>query len=96
METYHSLYKNEVRAIEITIDDNDGSDFVPSAAYVQVLDEDGNTVVSEQAALVSLNTVATAIGVTVTATVGNYKIVWRILHSTHTYYHITNLEVQDW
>ncbi len=95
METYKSMYQNEARALEIEINDNDGASFAPSAAHVQVLDENGSTVVAEQAALVANNTIATVIGTTVTATPGEYKIIWRILHSVHTYYHVTKLEVQE-
>lgn len=95
METYQSMYQNEIRALQIEIDDDDGQDFAPSAAYVQVKDSSGSTVVAEQAALVLNNTIATLIGTTVTATVGEYKIIWRILHSNHTYYHITILTVQE-
>ena len=92
--TYQAFYQNEVRALQIEIDDNDGTDFAPSAAYVSVKDEDGTEVVAEQAALVSSNTVSTLIGTTVTGTIGTYKVIWRILHSQHTYYHVTELEIQ--
>lgn len=94
-QTYQSFLQNEVRALQIEIDDNDGTNFSPSAAYVQVQDNSGTEVVAEQAALVSGNTVSTLIGTTVTATVGKYKVIWRILHSEHTYYHITTLEIQQ-
>lgn len=93
--TYQSFYQNEVRALQLEIDDNDGTDFVPSGAYVQVQDSDGDTVVAEQAALVSLNTVSTLIGTSVTSVVGEYRVIWRILHSQHTYYHITELQVES-
>lgn len=95
METYQSFYKGEIRALRVTIDDQDGADFAPSAAYVQIKDKNGETVVAEQAALVSSNTVSTLIGTTVTDSVGTYKVIWRILHSVHTYYHITELEIQE-
>ncbi len=95
METYQSMYEGEIRALELEIDDDDGANFVPSGAFVQVLDDTGATVVAEQAALVVNNTVATLIGTTVTATPGEYKIIWRIIHSVHTYKHVTILEVQE-
>jgi hypothetical protein len=95
METYQSFYQNEVRALELTIDDQDGSDFAPSAAFTQVVDESNTVVIAEQAALVTGSNVRTTIGTTVTGTVGTYKVIWRILKSGHTYYHVTVLTVQE-
>jgi len=95
METYQAFYQNEIRALQITINDQDGDSFAPSAAYVQVQDSTGTEVVAEQPAQVTANTVTTLIGTAVTATVGKYKIIWRISHSLHTYYHVSELEVME-
>ena len=94
MNTYQSFYQNEIRALELTIDDQDGNDFIPSAAWVEVQDSAGTAVVAEQAAMVDSGNIRTVIGVATTGTVGTYKIIWRIGYSGHTYYHVTILEVQ--
>ena len=95
-ETYQSFYVNEDRALEITINDQDGNDFAPSAAWAQVITDKGATVIAEQAAMVVDNKIRTLIGTTVTATAGEYKVIWRIGYAGHTYYHITIFEVQEW
>jgi len=95
MNTYQSFYQNEVRALELTINDQDGNDFIPSAAYAQVKTDKGVQVVAEQSAQVDSNQVRTIIGTTVTATAGEYKVIWRILYSQYIYYHTTILEVQE-
>jgi len=95
MNTYQSFYQNEIRALELTINDQDGNNFYPSAAYAEVKTDTGVQVVAEQPAMVDSNQVRTLIGTTVTATVGEYKVIWRILYSGYTYYHITILEVQE-
>lgn len=94
--TYQAINKNEVRAIQISINDQTGSDFVPSAAFAKVIDESEDTVVEEQSAMVSGSNVYTVIGTTVTATIGEYTIIWRIVYGQYTYYHATTLEVTDW
>ncbi len=94
-ETYQAFYQNEIRALQITINDQDGAAMAPSAAWVQIQDSTGAEVIAEQAAQVTANTVATLIGTTVTGTVGKYKIIWRISHNVHTYYHVSELEVME-
>ena len=94
--TYQSFYVNEDRALEITINDQDGNDFAPSAAWAQVRTDTGTIVIAEQSAMVVGNQIRTIIGTTVTATAGEYKVIWRITYGGHTYFHITILEVQEW
>ena len=96
MNTYQSFYINEIRALELTINDREGQPFCPSGATVTIKNESGSTVVSEQAAMVSTNRVRTIIGTTVTSTVGEYKVIWKIRYGSYSYYHVTILEVQDW
>jgi hypothetical protein len=94
-ETYQSMYQNEIRALELTINDQDGAVFAPSAAYTSVRDSDGTTVVAEQDAQVDNNQIRTIIGTAVTATPGEYDVIWRIITTEYTYYHITQLEIQE-
>ena len=93
MYTYQALYQNEVRAVELTINDQDGQDFAPSAAYAEIVNSSGNTVVAEQAAQIIGNTVLTIVGTLVTANIGKYKIKWTLMKSGYTYRHATDLEV---
>lgn len=95
MRTYQTLYEGEIRAVEITINDQDGQDFEPDSATAKVLDEDENTVVTEQAATTSGNQIYTVIGTTTTSNTGKYKIIWKIIKGSYTYYHATDLEVHD-
>jgi len=93
MITYQTLYQNEIRAVELTINDQDGIDFAPSAAYATIETETGVTVVAEQAAMVTGNQIYTVVGTATTATIGKYKILWRILKDGYTYKHRTDLEI---
>jgi hypothetical protein len=95
-ETYQAFYVDEIRALEITINDQTGAPFESDAASASVLDSDGNTVVD----WVPLGpsdggTVSTLIGRTVTANTGNYKIIWRLLQGEYIYYQVTELEIVD-
>lgn len=93
--TQQEMHTNEIRPLEITINDHVGNPFSPSAAYATVYDEDGTEVVAEQAAMVIVDRVYTIIGTTTTATAGRYTVKWRILYGGYTYYHATDLEVVD-
>ena len=91
--TQQEFNQNEIRKLELTINDEDGQNFIPSAAYVQVLSKSGTTVVAEQSADISVNKVSTVINSTTTGTVGKYKVIWRLRKSLYTYYHLTEIEV---
>ncbi len=91
--TYQELNINEIRAIQLIIEDNDGVEFAPSAAYVTVKDKQGNTKVPTQQAFVSGNGVSTIIGSITTSAAGNYNVIWELNKSGYTYYHCTELQV---
>jgi hypothetical protein len=96
MKTYQTMYQNEIRALEITIRDQDGNTFAPDTAYFSVYDEDGvavGNVPENQSAQVTNNTVIALIGTATTAQLGVYHIVWKIVKNSYTYYHTTYLEV---
>ena len=95
MRTYQQLIQNERRAVELSIDDQDGNTFTPSAAYAQVNDSNGTVVTVEAPAFIDGTTSAvyTIVGTAVTANVGEYMIVWRLKKEGYTYYHATDLEV---
>jgi len=95
MKTYLTLYKNEKRAVELEIDDSDGQDFILGSSNSSVLDANNNVIVSEQAVYTYSNKAYTIIGTATTGTIGLYKIKWKIVKGSYTYYHITNLEVID-
>lgn len=93
--TLQSFLQNEIRALEITVRDQDGNAFTPTGAFTEVQDVNGETVVAEQAASVVNNTVNTIIGIATTAQIGTYYIIWRLIDSAgpYTYFHVTELEV---
>jgi hypothetical protein len=94
-ETYQAFYVNEVRKLEITVNDEDGNPFTGFTGDVSVLDSVGQTIIPEAVATVDENTISTTITQTTTAAAGDYKIVWKISKSGHIYYHITELAVLD-
>jgi len=91
--TYQELNINEIRAIQLIIEDNDGIDFAPSAAYVTIQDKQGNIKVPSQQAFVINNSVSTIVGSMTTSATGRYNVIWELLKSGYTYYHCTELEV---
>ena len=95
--TSQSLYSGESRAVTITILDRNHTAFVPtSASTYKVTDDDGVEVIAEINATNSSNTLTCVIGTDVTATVGNYYIIWTIVDSNgYTYKHKTYLNVID-
>ena len=95
MRTYQTMYQNEVRALEITINQQDGQEFTPSGAFVTITDAEDNIVLAEQTAQVEDNFVRTVIGTLVTQTIGEYKVLWKIVKEPYTYYHVTDLDVVE-
>ena len=91
--TIQNVYQNEIRTMEMTLYDQSHATFTPSAAFYQVVDNDGTEVLAEATATVSANVIQGIINTTVTATVGSYVIIWRIVQSGSTYYHKTLLDV---
>ena len=91
--TYQTLSIYEVRTLEITIIDQDGNAFAPDSVYYSVIDSDSATVVAEILAAKNSNVIFADIDTTVTATVGIYKVIWKITKNSKIYYHVTQLEV---
>lgn len=94
--TYITFYQNEVRAATITIRDQDYTAVTPtSASTFQVTNCEGTVVLTEDNATVSSNTLTGVITTTVTANVGDYYIIWKIVDDDgYIYYHRTGLEVK--
>lgn len=95
MHTLQTMYENEIRAVEITILDQDNVAFEPDTAYVTIYDYDDDIVVAETAATIVLNAVSIVINTVTTVSTGNYKLKWRIVKDSYTYYHLTNLIVLE-
>jgi methionine-rich copper-binding protein CopC len=92
--TYQELNINEIRAVELTIENKDGVSFSPSAAWVTVNDSQGNDIVARQSASTSGNQISTVIGTITTSATGDYSIIWEMLSGDgYIYYHCTQLEV---
>lgn len=96
-ETHETFWKNEVKALQITVrDEDDNSKIEPDGAVYVVYNENGTEVVTEQVASVSSNQVSCLIGTAVTATPGNYYVIWTITKGQYTYVHRTAVEVEEW
>jgi hypothetical protein len=95
MRTYQTLYKNENRAVEITVNDQDGQPFISTAASASVYDSSNEIVVPINPARVEDNKIQTIIGTTVTSTVGKYKIVWKLWKDDYIYFHSTDVVVEE-
>lgn len=91
--TYQELNIGEIRKVELTIEDQDGLAFIPSAAYIQVNDKDGNVIIPKQSAVIQNNLVNTTIGTVVTSAEGRYNLIWDFHKNGLTYYHCTELEI---
>lgn len=91
--TYQELNINEIRAIQLIIEDNDGIEFIPSASYVTIQDKQGNVKVPRQAAFTIDNSISTIVGTMTTSATGYYNVIWELYKSGYTYYHCTELEV---
>jgi len=93
MRTYQELNQNEIRDIKLSLTDEDGTSFAPSACTYTIDNSAGTTVITSTNATISTNTVTASIGTTVTVTIGSYKLTWIIKKSGSTYYHITDIQV---
>ncbi len=95
MRTYQTLFKDEVRAVELTIRDETGTLYTPSAGYSQIFDEDGNQITTQQGTYITTGKIYTIVDTNTTANIGKYKIVWSLLNYGYTYYHATELTVVE-
>ena len=103
--TYQSFYQNEERALQLEIDDNAGTDFVPSAANYQIEDKTGTVIIPWEPAMVVGNTVSINITNVITATPAVYKVIWEIISwqapappwpgKPLSYFHVTELTIQQ-
>lgn len=93
-DTYVEMNTNEVRAIRVSIRDQDDSKFLPSSVTYTVVDSNDETVKSGSATIDD-NIMIALIDTDVTGTAGDYDVIWKITKDSYTYYHKTNLIVND-
>jgi hypothetical protein len=93
--TTQTLVQGEHRAITITVLDQNNTAVIPtSASTFKVTDDDGTEILTEANATVSSNTMTGVITTAVTATIGRYYIIWKIIDTdSYIYYHKTLLQV---
>lgn len=91
--TYQELNQNEVRTVQLTIEDTDGVEFAPSAAYATIKDKSGNTVVPQQTASLQDNNVYVTVNTMTTSAEGSYNLIWELRKDGFVYYHCTELEI---
>lgn len=99
MKTYLTIYQNEQRAAELEIRDQNDIEYTPTLVYAKIINSIGTTVLSETQAVVTGNKATILITSTISATIGDYEIVWRITktsgETTYTYYHKTQLVIEE-
>ena len=99
MKTYLTIYQNEQRAAELEIRDQDDAAYTPSLVYAKVVNNIGSIVMAEVPALIIGNKAVILITSTVSANIGEYEIIWRILQTagetTYTFYHKTQLSIEE-
>lgn len=99
MKTYLTIYQGEQRAVELEIRDQDDTEYTPTKVYAKVVDDTGATVMDETECVVTTNTATILIQSTDTDTIGDYEIIWRITktvnETTYTYYHKTQLVIEE-
>jgi hypothetical protein len=95
MKTYLSFYKNEIRAVQIYIRDQDDVDFIPDGTSTYTVVAPSGTVIPEVVAMVSGSSLTGLIDLNVTYLPGTYDIIWKIMKGSYIYYHKTDLQVLD-
>lgn len=99
MKTYLTVYQGEQRAAELEIRDQNDDVYVPTVVYAKIVNSGGVIVMAETAALLINNTASILITSDLSATIGDYEIVWKIVKSagqtTYTFYHKTQLIIEE-
>ncbi len=99
MKTYLTVYQGEQRAAELEIRDQNDDIYTPSTVFAKIVDTSGTTVMPEVAALLINNTASILITSELSATIGDYEIVWRIVktagETSYTFYHKTQLTIEE-
>jgi hypothetical protein len=93
MQTYITIYKNEKRAIQLHMNDNDNDNYQCNSAYASVVDSNGNNIRRERPCYTDDESAWDLIETDVTGTAGIYYIIWKILNTNEVIYHSTKLEV---
>ena len=91
--TYQTMSLYEVRVLELTIIDQDGNAFAPDNVYYTIENSSGTELVSSTLAAMNSNVIFADVDTTITATVGTYKVIWKITKNSKIYYHVTQITV---
>jgi hypothetical protein len=99
MKTYLTIYQGEQRVIELEIRDQDDVEYTPTKAYATVVNDAGVIVMDETECVITTNKATILIESTDTDIPGDYEIIWRITktinETTYTYYHKTQLVIEE-
>ena len=93
--TYVQFFINEVRAISITIRDDQELDFNPDTVTCLVENVSGSVLVVDTPAQIVANMASFTIDTTITANKGIYNAIWTINKDNLVYKHKTILTVED-
>lgn len=77
--TYQDLNLNDIKTVQITVYRDTGEPYAPSGAYFKVNGSlKDNPIIPRTPANVDSNKVYTQIGTTITASAGEYDLIWEI------------------
>ena len=94
-DEYISLFVGEVRAIELTVRDQDDVDFIPDGVSVTIKDFDAVDIITDQVAVINTNRISTLITTEVSSVAGIYFIIWKITKEEAIYYHKTIINIRE-
>lgn len=95
MNTYMTMYTEEIRVLEIMARDQYDIAFNPDMASSLVQTANGDVVQESAACRVEANKVFTTIGTGVSVAQGLYHVIWKIEKGSSIYYHKTVLNVKE-
>ena len=88
------LYENEVRAVEYELYFNNSSSLNITSANFEIFNSNLDVIVSRPC-MITGNKISTLITEDVTATKGDYKIIWTIEINNQIYKNRTNLKIRE-
>jgi len=94
LNTHQTLYKDEKRAIEITVRDHNDIAYSPSAAYIEVKNSK-DELIDSQTCMIIENRVYCYIAINITQIPGRYFVHWTIRKDMYTFKHKTEILVLE-
>jgi hypothetical protein len=93
--TYQELALNDKRTIELTAYTTTGEAFIPSGASYLVRNLRHAIIISKTDALINANKIYFQISLSITASAGEYEVIWELRKNGDFLYHCTRLLVNE-